>query len=228
MAMTKIGMVVAMRKEVLPFLEESGAKWTTEQVGNYTITYFCLKNKEVYLIESGIGEIYAAGATQLLISRYGVDAVINFGVSGSLIEEVGVLNTVLVEGIVHYDFDLSPIDNVSVGQYPGFADVVIPCDKYLLGLAKELRPNTQSVICASADKFVADEGQKETLHTAYGASICEMECAGVALTAINNGIPFLIIKAISDGKGGAEDYKAMVQKACQSYISFVYEILDRI
>jgi len=43
MAMTKIGMVVAMRKEVLPFLEESGAKWTTEQVGNYTITYFCLK-----------------------------------------------------------------------------------------------------------------------------------------------------------------------------------------
>ena len=65
-----------------------------------------------------IGEIYAAGATQLLISRYGVEAVINFGVSGSLIEEVGVLNTVLVEGIVHYDFDLSPIDNVSVGQYP--------------------------------------------------------------------------------------------------------------
>ena len=225
--MKKIGMVVALRKEVLPFLEESGAKMTMERVGKYSVCRFELGEKELFIVESGIGEIYASGATQMLITKYGVEGIINFGVCGSLVEEIEVLHTVLVEGIVHYDFDLTAIDPVEVGQYPGM-DVVIPCKNELMDLAKSLRPEVKGVICASADKFVADEGIKEDLHERFGASICEMECAGVALTCMNNEVPFLVLKAVSDGKGGAEEFMEMVKQASKAYISFVYEILEKI
>ena len=227
MKLKKIGMVVAMRKEILPFIENSNVEIKTETVGRYSIMSFEKDEKEIYIIESGVGEIFAAGATQLLISKYNVDAIINFGVCGALNDNLNLLDTVLVEGVVHYDFDLSAIDDVNVGEYPELGQV-ISCKNSLMDIALKINPNIQKVLCASADKFVADESIKDNLYNTYGTSICEMECAGVILTCINNNIPFLAIKAVSDGKGGVTEYKEMVKRASKSYIDLVYKILEEV
>lgn len=223
--MKRIGMVVAMRKEILPFIENSGVEVFNESVGKYQISYFNYLDKEIYIVESGVGEIYAAGATQLLISKYNVEAIINFGVCGLLNDKLNLLETVLVEGVVHYDFDLSKIDNLPVGQYPNM-DRVITCKNSLMDVVTSINPSIQKVICASADKFVVDSDVKNNLYEEYNASICEMESAGVVLTCLNNNIPFLVIKAVSDGKGGAEDYNRMVKSASKSYIDLVYKVLE--
>lgn len=223
--MKRIGMVVAMRKEILPFIENSGVEVFNESVGKYQISYFNYLDKEIYIVESGVGEIYAAGATQLLISKYNVEAIINFGVCGLLNDKLNLLETVLVEGVVHYDFDLSKIDNLPVGQYPNM-DRVISCKNSLMDVVTSINPSIQKVICASADKFVVDSDVKNNLYEEYNASICEMESAGVVLTCLNNNIPFLVIKAVSDGKGGAEDYNRMVKSASKSYIDLVYKVLE--
>ena len=143
--MKRIGMVVAMREELMPLLESSGTKIAEEQRGAYTVTRLCRGEKELILVESGMGEIYAAGATQMLIDCYGVDAVINFGVCGTLSHSVGLLDTVLVEGVVHYAFDVSPICDCAVGQYPG-KDLVLSCKNELYELVREIDPEMQSVI----------------------------------------------------------------------------------
>ena len=223
--MKKIGMVVAMRKEILPFIENSGVEVFNESVGKYQISYFNYLDKEIYIVESGVGEIYAAGATQLLISKYNVECIINFGVCGLLNDKLNLLETVLVEGVIHYDFDLSKIDNLPVGQYPNM-DRVIPCKNSLMDVVTSINPSIQKVICASADKFVVDSYVKNNLYEEYNASICEMESAGVVLTCLNNNIQFLVIKAVSDGKGGAEDYNRMVKSASKSYIDLVYKVLE--
>ena len=222
--MKRIGMVVAMRKEILPFIENSGVEVFNEGVGKYQISSFKYLDKEIIIIESGVGEIYAAGATQLLISKYEVECVINFGVCGLLNDKIELLESVLVDGIVHYDFDLSKIDNLPVGQYPNM-DRVIPCKNSLMDVVECIKP-IQKVICASADKFVVDEDIKNNLYKEYGASICEMESAGVALTCLNNNIPFVVIKAVSDGKGGVEDYRRLVMSASTSYVELIYKVLE--
>lgn len=227
MKVKKIGMVVAMRKEILPFIENSNVEIKTETVGKYSIMSFEKNGKEIYIVESGVGEIFAAGATQLLISKYNVDAIINFGVCGALNDNLNLLDTVLVEGVVHYDFDLSTIDDVSVGEYPDLGQV-ISCKNELMDLTLKINPDIQKVLCASADKFVSDEKIKNDLYNTYGTSICEMECAGVILTCINNNIPFLVIKAVSDGKGGVTEYKEMVKRASKSYIDLVYKVLENV
>ena len=223
--MKRIGMVVAMRKEILPLIENSGLEVSNESVGKYQISSFKYLDKEIIIVESGVGEIYAAGATQLLISKYEVECIINFGVCGLLNDKLNLLETVLVDGIVHYDFDLSKIDNLPVGQYPNM-DRVIPCKNSLMDVVTSINPSIQKVICASADKFVVDEDVKDNLYIEYDASICEMESAGVALTCLNNNIPFAVIKAVSDGKGGVDEYRKLVMSASKSYVELIYKVLE--
>ncbi len=220
-----IGMVVAMDKEVKPFLESVGKFISREKKGQFEIFACEIQGKKVYLIKSGIGEIFASAATQLLISEYKVDVILNFGVCGSLIKEVGVMQTVIVKGVVHYDFDLSLIDNVLVGQYPDQPSPIISTDKKLIELVKGVINGVEEVVCASADKFVASASEKLRLNTQFGAQVCDMESAGVLLTASGSNVPCLIIKAVSDGEGGAEEFNKRVHEASKAYIKAVLQLV---
>ncbi|MBQ3234716.1 MAG: 5'-methylthioadenosine/S-adenosylhomocysteine nucleosidase [Clostridia bacterium] len=220
-----IGMVVAMDKEITPFLSTVGERISEEVKGPFTVFGYELYGKKIYLIKSGIGEIFASAATQLLISEYKVDIIMNFGVCGSLTKTVGVLDTVIVEGVVHYDFDLSGIDDVVVGQYPGYQTPLIKTDENLLEICKSAMPNSSVVICASADKFVSDSDIKTRLYGDFGAKVCDMESAGILLTAKGYNVPTVIIKAVSDGEGGAEEFAKCVHSASTQYIGALKEII---
>ena len=220
-----IGMVVAMDKEVTPFLKSVGSSLTVEKKGPFEIFSCMIDGKKIHLIKSGIGEIFASSATQLLISEYKVDIILNFGVCGSLVKEVGVMQTVIVKGVVHYDFDLSLIDDVDVGQYPDMPSPIIETNSELLLFAKGVMSGISEVICASADKFVAKESDKIYLNSKFNAEVCDMESAGVLLTARGFKIPCLIIKAVSDGEGGAEEFNLRVHEASKAYISVLLQLV---
>ncbi len=222
-----IGMVVAMDKEIKPFFSKFGENVIEKTVGGYTVFECLIKNKKVYLIKSGIGEIYAAAATEILISVFNCDIILNFGVCGSLTDNISVCETVIVNGVVHYDFDLSDIDDVKVGQYPG-REVVLKPSEELINLALDINKNVKTAICASADKFVAKKEIKEKLTRDFNADVCDMECAGVLLTSLNSKVPTLIIKAVSDGNGGAEEFNRRVYEASKVYLDTINAILERI
>ena len=223
-----IGMVVAMDKEILPFLQKVGTSKKTYEIGGYIIFYYKIKGKKVYLIKSGIGEIYASAATSILINTFKCDLILNFGVCGSLVDDISVLDAVVVSGVVHYDFDLSEIDDTKVGQYPSYDSPVITTNASLVEMATKINKNLKGVICASADKFVSKEKVKKALNKDFDAQVCDMECAGILLTCNNAKIPCLIMKAVSDGKGGADEFNKRVKEASKVYIDTVSEILGEL
>ena len=165
-----IGMVVAMDKEITPFMATAGKCFLEEKKGPFLVLGYELYGKKVYLVRSGIGEIFASAATQMLISEYKVELILNFGVCGSLHDDISVYETVVVNGVVHYDFDLSPIDGTKVGQYPDL-DVVIKTNESLVDFVLSLNENIKPAICASADKFVADEKIKKKLGLERGVKL---------------------------------------------------------
>ena len=210
--MKTIGMLVAV--EIDAVLSRYGTAASREQRCGFEILGYDMEGYRLYVVHSGIGELAAAAATQLLIDRYQVDLVVNFGVVGGLIPELKLTHTCVVEKVVHYDFDLSGIDPVAPAQYPGFEDVYIPATPELVARATELAPELKRVICASADKFVDSAADKAELHEAYGAEICEMESAGVLLTCHRCGVPCLLIKTVSDSiEGGANEYYSELEKS---------------
>ena len=222
--MKKIGMVVAMQSEVKGFLSQKNLPVEVEQQGGFEVMKFYLGDNPVVCVKSGVGEIFASAATQMLISKYEVELIINFGVCGSLVEDVKVGEVAVVNGVVHYDFDTSAIDDCEVGRYMQYPDVVLRPDANLINKVKEICPNVSEVVCASADKFVADEKIKETLAKTFGASVCEMESAGVLLTSLNAQVPCLIVKAVSDGKGGAEEFKKTVDYSSRQYVDLICKL----
>ena len=150
----------------------------------------------------------------------------DFGVVGGLTEEMALARTVVVESVVHYDFDTSAWDGCEVGRYAAYPTPRIPTTPELVDRALTLYPELKKVVCASADKFVAGGEAKRTLHERFGADICEMEAAAVVLTCSRAGVPCLVIKTVSDGiTGGAEEFSKELTRSAEICLSITDEII---
>lgn len=170
--------------------------------------YHCSKsNSDIYIIRTGMGEIAAASGTQYLITKYGVDIIVNFGVVGGLTPEMKRCKLCVVERVVHYRYDCSEFLDLEVGQVEGLDSIFMPTDNFLLQKALDKRPDLFKATCCSADKFVSKEEDKREMHLLFEGDICDMEASGVLLTCKANGVPCLMLKAVSDGlDGGADEF----------------------
>ena len=225
--MKKIGMIVAV--EINSVLNKFGTKLIEETAAGFKIYKYKTDNYELIVLSSGAGEIAAASGTQLLISEYKVDLIINFGVVGGLTEEISKKKICIIDKIVHYDYDISEVDNVEVGRYLEYKDIYIDTTTSLVEKSLKLKPELVKVICASGDKFIGREDKKRELHQKFNADICEMEAAGIALTCNRNEIPFIMIKIVSDGiTGGAKEFIETKEEAASLCLDIVEEIIKEI
>ena len=219
----KIGMLVAIEMDAV--LSRYGEPGETLEFPGYTVLTYTNDSYTLYVLSAGAGEIAAAAGTQFLISVFGVDMILNFGVVGGLTPEMATAKTCLVESVVHYDLDTKAWLGLDDGHYPEYDSAFVPTSPELLSRALELEPGMKKVICASADKFVDDPAKKAELHEKFGAQICDMEAAGVVLSCNRNKVPCLLIKAVSDGLiGGANEF--LVELGRVSAICL--ELADRI
>lgn len=194
----KIGIITAMADETTPLYQKMGKETGKIKVAGVTIFKYEIDGNEIFLVRSGVGEIRAAMTFQLLVDKFDVDVVLNFGLVGSLDNRFDVGDIVLAERIVHYQFDTSILDGVSVGQYDGNDSIYFTTDKSLIEkVQEELGEVLPQVVVASGDKFIASKEDKAYLRT-FGAEICEMECAGLIIASQRNNVPLLSIKVISD------------------------------
>lgn len=194
----KIGFVVAMDKEYEPFLDKLGELRVADVVCGIEFCSYVSEKGEVVLAKCGIGEIAASSATSLLIGLYKVDYILNFGLVGALDESLLEREIVAVESVVHYDSDLTPFGH-PVGAAADLPSPYVFSDPKLLSVISE--KNVRLVRLASGDKFIADPVRKDQIVSDFSAGICDMEGAGVAITAYRAKIPFTMIKVISDSAG---------------------------
>ena len=215
----KVGFVVAMENEYAPFLSKLGVLKKEENLCGLEFSLYSSGNHEIVLAKSGIGEIAAATATALLIGHYGCDYIVNYGLVGAL-GSLGEDSVVAIRDVVHYDADITAFGH-ALGASADLDLVYLPAnDKVLSRLAERGIP---AVRLASGDKFIANESLKNQIKSAFSADVCDMEGAGIALTATRAKIPFTMIKAVSDGagEGAAESFAASKVRAFDLAVSLV-------
>lgn len=226
----KIGIITAMAGETTPLYQKMGNATGEINVAGVTISKFDIDGNEIFLVRSGVGEIRAAMTFQLLVDRFDVDVVLNFGFVGSLDNRFDIGDIVLAEKIVHYQFDTSAIDNVPAGQYDGNDSIYFTADKALIEkVQNELSYKLPEVIVASGDKFVASKEDKEYLRI-LGAQICEMECAGLVIASQRNNVPLLSMKVISDKADESADisFAEVVKKGLTRYEQIFPSVLKAV
>lgn len=227
--MKTIGIITALDKESVFLKKNLGVLEKEEIIADQLFQTYNLKNKKIVIVDCRIGEINAAIATTLLVTKFNVEAILNFGAVGGLNPDLKLSDMVLVTDVVHYDFDLSPTDNVVCGQYPWFNSISIHSSEELLQLAYKLTDFTlKPGIVASGDKFVSNFNQKNHLITQYNADICDMEAAGIALTATYFKIPYLMIKIVSDHADDTAqfDFNLFIQSGIEKYCHLAKKILE--
>ncbi len=225
--MKQIGMVVAVEMDAV--LARYGMALTEKRVSGFRVMEYQGESFRLTIVHCGAGEIAAAAATQLLISEYRAELIVNFGVVGGLTPEMAKTKVCIVDKVVHYAFDTSAVDHIPVGRYLQYPDVYIPATHALVEQARGIYPQLTPVICASADRFVDKAEEKRELHEIYGAHICEMEAAGIVLTCDRAGVPCLLLKIVSDGiTGGAEEFQATKVEAANICMDLVDRILPRL
>lgn len=200
--MYTIGIIGAMDEEV-KLLKDSMDGVEVRTVASMDFYKGSLKGKSVVIVRSGIGKVNAAICTQILVDNYGVDAVINTGVAGSLRNEINIGDIVLSTDALQHDMDATGF-GYEMGVIPRMESSIFKGDNRMIEKAfmvctreiPEVRVYKGRIV--SGDQFISDSDKKEWLVQTFKGYCTEMEGAAIAQTAYLNNIPFLIIRAISD------------------------------
>ncbi len=220
----KVGIIIAV--EIKSFIKTYEGKYKKVRANGFDVYIVKLELVEIFAINSMAGQIFASAATMLLINEYNVDMIINYGVVGSLIDDVKTYDKCIVEKVVHYNFDTSVADGCEVGRHLEYEDIYIPTSKKLIKIAQNIDKNLKLVCCASGDKFISDIKEKESLNKDFNAHICEMEAAGIVLIANRANVPCLIIKTVSDSiTGGAKEFQKTIDECSQLCMAVIEKII---
>lgn len=85
-------------------------------------------------------------------------------------------------------------------------------------------------VIASGDVFVSDEAVKADVRERFGAAAVEMEGAAIAQTAAANGVPFVVVRAISDlaGQQAVVSFDTFEKQAARASAGIVMAMLKNL
>ena len=199
--MTKLGIIGAMQVEVEILLGAMENKKAMEKAGR-TFYEGTLKGLPVVVVQCGVGKVNAAMCTQILCDLFDVTHLVNTGIAGSLCADLDIGDLVVSSDAMYHDMDAVHF-GYAFGRVPGMDVVAFPADETMIrcayAAAEAVNPgHTQIGRVASGDQFVAEKIVKEKIIANTQGLCTEMEGAAIAQTAYRNGLPFVILRAISD------------------------------
>ncbi|MCM1326866.1 MAG: 5'-methylthioadenosine/adenosylhomocysteine nucleosidase [Bacteroidales bacterium] len=232
--MKKVGIIGAMDLEV----EELKEKMTVANItkkANMEFFEGTLNGAEVVIVKCGIGKINAALCVQILADVFAVTHIINTGVAGSLNAKLDIGDILISRDALHHDMDVT-IFGYALGEVPQMGFREFKADENLIALAKasceKVNPDLHTLVgrVVSGDQFISSKEVKERLISTFQGDCAEMEGASIAHGAYLNGIPFVIIRAISDkADDSAEmDYPTFEKEAAKHSARLVEDLVAAI
>lgn len=216
----KLGIIGAMQIEV-DAVVAAMRDVSSETCGGIAFTSGKIGRTEVVCAVCGIGKVYAAMCAQAMIVRFAPDVIVNTGVGGSLTPRLSIGDVAVSESVVQYDMDTTAVGDPA-GLISGLNLVYIPADENLAravsGIIRDMGIRCERGVIATGDRFVADAPTKKQISEAHSAVVCEMEGAAVGQVCAVNGVPFCIIRAVSDNadSGACEDYPSFAARAAKN------------
>jgi adenosylhomocysteine nucleosidase len=207
-----------------------------------------IAGRPVVISRTGVGKVNAALITTLLVEHFRPANVIVMGVAGGTNPELSVGDVIIAERTAHHDLgSLTPqgmqhwgVRNPVDGRRN---PVFFPSDSLLVALAQRagrmvalesLRgedgprpPKIVTGVIVTGDVFVASSPKRAELHQALGADAVEMEGAAAAQICWQFGIPFLVVRCLSDSadENAGQDYEQFSQITARNSALLVIEVI---
>lgn len=233
-----IGLICAIPQE-LDALRSALTETHAEAAAHTRFVTGVLDGHDVVLAGSGMGKVNVAIVTTLLADRFGCRTIVFSGVAGGLDPALSIGDVVVADRIVQHDAGV--IENGKVRTYqPGHAPIINPTDRLgypvdpdLLSRAKErltgISVANQIVYgtVLTGDQYLNCDSTRERLLSELGGKAVEMEGGAVAQVCEAFGLPWLVIRALSDLAGGNAlfDFTAFVEQASTTSATILRRLL---
>lgn len=223
--MGRVAIVSAMHDELSAVLQAMPDEAPQRRAGR---EFWCghLDGHEVVAVLSGIGKVAAATTATLLLTEFAVDRIIFTGAAGGLGEHVRVGDVVVAEGLTQHDMDASPLfarfevpltglsrfapDAALTEVLTRAAQAVLaeaatgeaacaPLDGARLQAFGIQAPRVHRGLILSGDRFVSTQDESDALRAALPEALAvEMEGAALAQVCHDFGVPFAVVRTVSD------------------------------
>ena len=179
-----------------------------------------LEGTPVVLAKCGIGKVNAALAASAMVQA-GATSIVFTGVAGAVASELGIGDVVVGTKFSQHDADDTAFGN-PIGIIPGeppFWEPNPDLSAAVLDALRELEePRGHQVVAGpivSGDQFIAQAEKVAWLRATFGASAVEMEGAALAQAASHLGVPFAVVRILSDSADGdaVADFPAFLNDA---------------
>lgn len=145
---------------------------------------------------AGMGTVAAGAATQFMITTFHPRAVLFSGIAGNLTDTLDINDVVLGGTLRYLDTDMRLIDQAApkLDEYHSDPNLVRMAEQAL----DEQGIRYKVGIIASGNHFIDTEEKREEVRRQTDADAAEMEGAAIGQISMKNGVPFLVIRALSD------------------------------
>lgn len=214
-----IAVVSAMHEELralLPLLD--GVQRITRAGRDFHVGD--LHGQRVVLVRSGIGKVAAATTVAVLAGEFRPHSLLFTGVAGGLAAGVRVGDVVLARELLQHDMDASPLfprwevpltgrarfaadaalsDALAAATRACLADAPAVLGDAHLAAFSIATPRLHEGLVVSGDRFVATAAESQALRQLLPDALAvEMEGAAVAQVCADFGLPFALLRVISD------------------------------
>ena len=197
-----LGIIGAMEEEISE-LRDSMKDSKDVKIGNFTFYQGKISNRDIILVECGIGKVNASICATILITHFHSEKLIFTGVAGGVDEKLEIGDIVIGTYLMEHDYDVSAF-GYEAGIIPKMGDSKFYCDSKMVEIAYDLAKKNFGDTkvwkgpIVSGDQFVASEEKIKWLSNKFAAYCTEMEGAAVAHVGTVFKVPYLIIRSISD------------------------------
>lgn len=226
----KIGIIGAMEEEIQCILDAMQIE-ERETYAGMTFNKGFVKNTEVVLVMSGIGKVNAALCTQILITKFQVERVVNTGLAGALDESLDIGDTIVSNELLEHDMDATGF-GYELGVIPRMEKSIFEADRKMVQLTvksmgRDKRVHVGRIV--SGDVFVADSEKRSYLNEVFGGLCAEMEGAAIAHVCHVNKVPFVIIRTISDkaDNSATENFSEFADKHAHESSRVVLDLIKK-
>lgn len=196
-----------------------------------------LDGRAVVIAAAGVGKVNAATTATLMVERLGCRALVLSGVAGGLSEAAAIGDIVIADRLIDVDYGRLTPEGRIVYQPgvlpipeekpdPGYRLPEALRERIVARLAEtELQATLGTIL--TTDAYLASPHERDALAGEWNGVAIEMEGAGLCGVAERFGVPWLVVRALSDraGEDSLDDFATFVDSAAADSARLVRELL---
>lgn len=227
----RIAIMGAMPEEIAPLLEKVG-EYTKEEFADNTYYQAHYAGHDLVIAYSKIGKVFSALTASVMLQKYGSELLLFSGVAGAVNKTLKIGDLIAATALCQHDLDITAFGH-PYGYVPEGKQFV-QSDEMLLktakGVADELGVTLMEGVIATGDQFVADPVRNDWIAETFKADALEMEGASVACVCDAMGVPFFILRAISDAADmdASFNFDEFLESSAVESANFIMKMVENI